>query len=230
VKEFLGRYGFPAYDEFELQEGDGTRPAVTVTSMPWIWPRCKLSPRIHDVFWNGHRINALVLRERLMPGGNACNGPRRRGAPAVSVAWTRRTETMASGLESKGWRYALCSGACRTGSSGMRKAGGKGPAAPPVTEVGVTWRLHATCRCVRVRGQTQSSQQVEIRARVNGFLEQRLCTEGTMVKAGEVLFRMDQKPFKAALDAAMAELAQQQARLTTARANLARAPLAARMR
>ncbi|WP_341868075.1 biotin/lipoyl-binding protein [Cupriavidus lacunae] len=40
--------------------------------------------------------------------------------------------------------------------------------------------------------QTESSQQVEIRARVNGLLEQRLRTEGSMVKAGQVLFRMDQ--------------------------------------
>ena len=78
-------------------------------------------------------------------------------------------------------------------------------------------------------GETQSSQQVEIRARVSGFLEQRLYTEGAMVKTGQVMFRMDQKPFKAALDAAQAELAQQQARLTTARSNLARVrPLAAK--
>jgi membrane fusion protein (multidrug efflux system) len=78
-------------------------------------------------------------------------------------------------------------------------------------------------------GETQSSQQVEIRARVNGFLEQRTYTEGSLVKAGDVLFRMDQKPFQAALSAANAELAQQQARLTTARANLNRVrPLAAK--
>lgn len=78
-------------------------------------------------------------------------------------------------------------------------------------------------------GETQSSQQVEIRARVNGFLEERLYTEGTLVKAGQVLFRMDEKPFRAALEGAQAELAQQQARLNTARANLNRVqPLAAR--
>ena len=31
VQEFLARYGFPQYDEYEWQEGDGTRPAVTLT-------------------------------------------------------------------------------------------------------------------------------------------------------------------------------------------------------
>jgi membrane fusion protein, multidrug efflux system len=70
--------------------------------------------------------------------------------------------------------------------------------------------------------QTQSSHQVEIRARVNGFLDKRTYTEGALVKAGEVLFKMDPKPFQAQLDAAQGALAQQQARLTTARANLAR--------
>ena len=45
--------------------------------------------------------------------------------------------------------------------------------------------------------QTQSSQQVEIRARVNGFLDKRVYTEGSIVKAGQVLFLMDKKPFQA---------------------------------
>ncbi|MDM0024439.1 efflux RND transporter periplasmic adaptor subunit [Variovorax saccharolyticus] len=71
-------------------------------------------------------------------------------------------------------------------------------------------------------GQTESSQQVEIRARVDGFLERRVYTEGAFVKAGEVMFLMEAKPFEARLKAARAELAQQQARLSTARANLAR--------
>jgi membrane fusion protein (multidrug efflux system) len=36
--------------------------------------------------------------------------------------------------------------------------------------------------------QTQSSHQVEIRARVNGFLDRRVYTEGSIVRAGQVLF------------------------------------------
>lgn len=76
-------------------------------------------------------------------------------------------------------------------------------------------------------GQTQSSHQVEIRARVNGFLDKRVYVEGGMVGAGDVMFQMDPKPFQAQLDAALGALSQQQARLTTARANLARVkPLA----
>lgn len=77
-------------------------------------------------------------------------------------------------------------------------------------------------------GQTESSQQVEIRSRVSGFLERRVYTEGSLVKPGQLLFEMDRKPFQAQLRAARAELAQQQARLAVARQNLARVePLAA---
>lgn len=78
-------------------------------------------------------------------------------------------------------------------------------------------------------GQTESSQQVEIRARVNGFLEKRVYQEGSLVHEGDVMFIMDRKPFQAALDAAQAEYAQQKARLDTAQANLNRVrPLAAK--
>lgn len=76
-------------------------------------------------------------------------------------------------------------------------------------------------------GKTVSSRRIEIRSRVEGFLEKRLYEEGTMVEEGQVLFQMDRKPFEAQLSAAKAELAQQQAGLTNAEANLARVkPLA----
>ncbi len=77
-------------------------------------------------------------------------------------------------------------------------------------------------------GQTASSHQVEIRARVNGFLDRRVYTEGSMVKAGDVLFQQDPKPFQAQLKAAEGALAEQKARLQTANDNLAQVkPLAA---
>jgi membrane fusion protein (multidrug efflux system) len=70
-------------------------------------------------------------------------------------------------------------------------------------------------------GQTQSSHQVEIRARVAGFLDRRVYREGAMVKAGELMFLQDPKPFEAQLAAAKGALAEQQARLQTANDNLA---------
>jgi membrane fusion protein (multidrug efflux system) len=74
---------------------------------------------------------------------------------------------------------------------------------------------------------TASSRKVEIRSRVEGFLEELAYQEGSMVDEGQVLFQMDRKPFQARLDAAKAELSQQQARLQNANANLKRVkPLA----
>ena len=77
-------------------------------------------------------------------------------------------------------------------------------------------------------GQTQSSHQVQIVARVNGFLEKREYAEGSIVKTGQVMFRQDPKPFQAVLDAYNGALAEQQARLQVANDNLAEVkPLAA---
>lgn len=126
------------------------------------------------------------------------------------------------------WRRTLCL-ACLLMLAACSK---EKPAAvaPPEVQVGVmTVALRDVPIVYDFVGQTQSSQQVEIRARVNGFLDRRVYTEGAVVKAGETMFLMDPKPFAAALDAANAELAQQQARLTTANADLARVkPLAER--
>jgi membrane fusion protein (multidrug efflux system) len=75
--------------------------------------------------------------------------------------------------------------------------------------------------------QTQSSRQVNIQARVDGFLDQRVYTEGSIVKAGEVLFLMDKKPFQAQVDAAKAQVSKSQAAVDVAKSNLDRVkPLA----
>lgn len=100
--------------------------------------------------------------------------------------------------------------------------------APPVAEVpAITLKSGSVDVAQEFVGQTESSQQVEIRARVSGYLDKRLYDEGTLVKAGQPLFQIDPKPFQAQLASAKAELAEQQARLGTARANLKRVkPLA----
>lgn len=98
--------------------------------------------------------------------------------------------------------------------------------APDVTVMTVTTR--DTPVTFEFVAQTQSSREVEIRARVAGFLEKRLYTEGDLVKSGQTLFQMDRKPFEASLLSAQGQLAQQQARWEVAKATLARVrPLAA---
>ena len=102
------------------------------------------------------------------------------------------------------------------------------PSKPVVVEVtAITVEPRDAPAVFEFVGQTQSSREVEIRARVDGFLERRVYTEGALVKAGQTLFLMDRKPFEAALQQAKGELAQQRAKLQVAVANLARVkPLA----
>ncbi len=69
---------------------------------------------------------------------------------------------------------------------------------------------------------TQSSHMVNINARVSGFLDKRVYTEGALVKEGQVLFQMDPKPFQVQLAQAEAALSMQAANLETARSNLIR--------
>jgi len=70
--------------------------------------------------------------------------------------------------------------------------------------------------------QTESSRQVDIVARISGYLDKIAYREGELVQEGQLLFELDPKPFQAQLDAAKGELRSQQARLATAKANLDR--------
>jgi membrane fusion protein, multidrug efflux system len=56
-------------------------------------------------------------------------------------------------------------------------------------------------------GQLDSPQNVEVRARVEGFVDKMLFTEGTEVKQGDLLFQLDKKPFEERLAAANGMLA-----------------------
>jgi membrane fusion protein, multidrug efflux system len=62
-------------------------------------------------------------------------------------------------------------------------------------------------------GQAAGSQDVEIRARVEGYLDTVSFTEGSLIKKGQLLYQIDPKPFQAALANAKANLARAQAQL-----------------
>ncbi len=54
----------------------------------------------------------------------------------------------------------------------------------------------------------------EIRAQVSGYLLSKNYTEGSLVRKGQLLFEIDARPFKAALDQAKAELARAEGQVT----------------
>ena len=102
------------------------------------------------------------------------------------------------------------------------------PAPPPVEVTVLKVEPRDTPIVYEYVAQTQSPQQVNIVARVNGFLDKQAYTEGSIVRQGELLFQMDQKPFIAQVNEAKAAWDKAKAAHDTALANLNRVkPLAA---
>lgn len=65
-------------------------------------------------------------------------------------------------------------------------------------------------------GVTRASLDVEVRARVNGFVEERIFVEGSAVTAGDPLYQIDDKPYLAVVNRLKAKLASQQSILEKA--------------
>ncbi len=106
--------------------------------------------------------------------------------------------------------------------AGCTKAPAK-PAGPPPPEVTV---IEVAPKPVALFNdyvaQTQAPDTIEIRAQVTGLLDRQAFTDGTRVKKGDLLYVIDQRPFRAQVSQARANLAQAQANLVNARQNLAR--------
>jgi membrane fusion protein (multidrug efflux system) len=119
----------------------------------------------------------------------------------------------------------LCIGLALT-LAGCDKPAPPPPPAPPEVKV-IKVEPRDTLVTFEYIGQSQSPQQVNIVARVNGFLDRQFYTEGAEVKPGQMMFQMDRKPFQAQLDAAKAAQASAKAAHDNAAANLKRVrPLA----
>jgi membrane fusion protein (multidrug efflux system) len=80
---------------------------------------------------------------------------------------------------------------------------------------------------IELVGATLGSEDVEIRARVEGYLVSYNFTEGSFVRKGQLLYRIDPQPFEAALAEAKADLATARTRLEKTNNDVARlTPLA----
>ncbi|MFL5327576.1 MAG: efflux RND transporter periplasmic adaptor subunit [Gemmataceae bacterium] len=107
-------------------------------------------------------------------------------------------------------------------SAGCDKKSAETPAMPapivavaPAVEREVVQYEYAT-------GRVEALQDVEIRARVSGYLTKVQFKPGTEIKADSPLFQIDAEPFKADLARAQAELARAQAEVPVAEAGVAR--------
>lgn len=96
-------------------------------------------------------------------------------------------------------------------------------AAQPVPVGVVEAQLQAVNLGESFPGRIEAVQKVEVRARVGGFLEERLFEEGQMVEPGAPLFRIEADTYEATVAQRRADLAAAQAQAENARAQLARA-------
>ncbi|MBT9486964.1 MAG: efflux RND transporter periplasmic adaptor subunit [Rubrivivax sp.] len=132
--------------------------------------------------------------------------------PLCGLAMMRFTPLAAAVL-------ALTLAACGGGEKPAAAGGG----APPPPPVGVlTVQPQAVALQTELPGRVEALRTAQVRARVNGVVQQRLFTEGSEVKAGQPLFRIDAAPYQAAVDSAQAgllraEAAAAQAKLTADR-------------
>jgi len=103
--------------------------------------------------------------------------------------------------------------ACGDGDKkGPPAAQGPQGAAPPPAEVDVITIAAGSATLTQdLPGRLQAVRKAEVRARVEGVVEQRLFTEGSDIKAGTPLFRIDARTYRTTVAAAEAERAAAQA-------------------
>ncbi len=103
-------------------------------------------------------------------------------------------------------------------------SGNSEEAAPPPPEVTVSApETRAITDWDEYTGQFDAVEGVEVRSRVNGYLEQTHFREGAIVRRGQLLFTIDPRPFQAAVARAQADLQATLTRRDLAKADLGRA-------
>src|SRR6516162_7265315 len=125
---------------------------------------------------------------------------------------------MPSCNRSSGWSAVL--GALIIAASADIAAAQNAPPPPAVSVTPVVTRqITETSDYV---GRVAAIDKVDLVARVPGFLEQRNFTEGQLVKKGDLLFRIEQATYKAAVEQARATLAKAKANEVNAKLQLER--------
>jgi membrane fusion protein, multidrug efflux system len=123
-------------------------------------------------------------------------------------------------------RAALRPGARTAALLGVLAASGcGGPPPPPPPDPEVTTATIApqeVALATELPGRTSAYLVAEIRPQVGGLIKERRFVEGSMVKAGDVLYVVDRAPFQAAFDNAKASLARSEATLPALRARAER--------
>ena len=112
-----------------------------------------------------------------------------------------------------------------TGVSGCGKGSETGPPPPPTVGVAQPVRRTVTLYTERT-GTTRAVESVEVRARVSGTLEKMSFEPSSVVRAGDLLFVIEPRPYKASRDEADAGLMAAKAELARAESDLERVSIA----
>lgn len=122
-------------------------------------------------------------------------------------------------LRFRWWLVAALAGLAACGQGGGGAAAPAGGGAPPPPEVGVVTVATGDVGLVtELPGRLEASRVAQVRARAAGIVLDRVFREGSDVRAGQVLYRVDPGPYAAANASAQASLARAQANLAQATA------------
>lgn len=118
------------------------------------------------------------------------------------------------------WPFLLQTLAMVALSTGLAGCGAKpAPPAPAPTEVGIVTVMPARMALTtELPGRLEATRIAQVRARVPGIVLKRVFEEGSDVKAGQILFRIDSAPLQATFASSEASVAKSDANL--AQANL----------
>lgn len=132
------------------------------------------------------------------------------------------TYNMQIRIQFKAVLLAVASGLLLTGCQKPASGGAEAAAPPPAVTVTQPVSKDVT-EWDEYQGRIEPVASVQIRARVNGYLESIHFTDGAEVKQGDLLFVIDPRPYQANLDRAQADLAAAQTRFELASNDLTRA-------
>jgi RND family efflux transporter MFP subunit len=104
---------------------------------------------------------------------------------------------------------------------GCRSTAPPPAAAPPAVVVAPPLVLRLT-EWDEYTGRFEPTDRVDVRARVDGYLDSIHFRDGAMVKAGDLLFVIDPRPYEAVLEGARADVVRAQTRLELATTDFAR--------
>src|SRR6266511_1260002 len=146
-------------------------------------------------------------------------------ATAFATPGELRLETRAREKRSRNFKFmnhclfSLVAGvALLLGPTGCKKAGASGPGGmPPIQVIAVEAKRQPVTESLPLIGSLAADEMVEIKAEVEGVVQEILFTEGQRVEKGQLLIRLDETKFATALAEAESNFKLSQANFERAR-------------